>query len=301
MAYRPELNDMVTFDGAKTVGPGLAALRRMLGAQQAIVERLLDSLGAESDGEIEDARPSAGQRDVKRVERLLGGGSPDTSQIAYDFEGHHLGAIAKGPGAGEALRALAGSLDRRLLLVGRQEQTVWAWIGGRDGLNDLDATLRSLAVPPQTSLALGEPGHGVEGWRLTHRQAKAALGVIGRRPSALVRYREVAVLAAALGNELLTASLRELYLVPIEAERDGGKMYRATLRAYFVSQRNASSAAALLGVSRHTVTNRLRALEECIGRPLPSCMSELEIALAIHDLHQSGSHTLGPSELRECQ
>jgi DNA-binding PucR family transcriptional regulator len=50
--------------------------------------------------------------------------------------------------------------------------------------------------------------------------------------------------------------------------------------------RNVTSAAAALGVNRHTVSNRLRAVESRIGRPISSCVAEIDAALRLEDLRQ---------------
>ena len=136
------------------------------------------------------------------------------------------------------------------------------------------------------SLALGEPAHGLAGWRLTHRQAQAVLPVAKRTGSGRVQYADAALLASVIQDDLLIGSLQERYLAPLESERDGGATMRATLRAFFASDRNVSSAAALLGVKRQTVTNRLRTVEEKIGRPVTSSGAEIEAALRLHDLDE---------------
>jgi DNA-binding PucR family transcriptional regulator len=91
------------------------------------------------------------------------------------------------------------------------------------------------------------------------------------------------VLAAIGRDDLLETSLRQLYLEPLEGGRDGGKVARETLRAYFAADRNVSSTAAALGVDRRTVRNRIRAIEELLGRPLRGSLADLEIALRLDD------------------
>jgi DNA-binding PucR family transcriptional regulator len=59
---------------------------------------------------------------------------------------------------------------------------------------------------------------------------------------------------------------------------------RHTLRAYFAAERNVSSAAAALGVTRQTVTNRLRVIEETLDRPLGVWATEIEAALRMEEL-----------------
>ena len=57
-----------------------------------------------------------------------------------------------------------------------------------------------------------------------------------------------------------------------------------TLRAYLAADRNATSAAAALGVNRNTIAERLRAIEATLGRPLSACGPELEAALRLAEL-----------------
>ena len=134
------------------------------------------------------------------------------------------------------------------------------------------------------SIAMGEPGEGLEGWRLTHRQAQAAMLVALRRDSGITRFADVGLAAAVLRDEELAGSLVKLYLSPLGEKSDGGAVARATLRAYFAASCNAAAAAAALGVGRHTVARRLRAVEVHLGRALSSCQPELEVALRMEDL-----------------
>ena len=184
------------------------------------------------------------------------------------------------------MRALAKRLDRRLLAGCREEEEpVWTcWLGGRSRLEAEQAVrvLGEIALD-QVAVAVGEPGEGLTGWRLSHRQAKAALPIAERRGQHVVRYADVAVLAAILRDDLSTTSLRQLYLEPLERGRDGGKVARGTMRAYFSTERNISSTAAALGVDRRTVSNRIRAIEELFGRPLSDFATDLETALRLAD------------------
>jgi DNA-binding PucR family transcriptional regulator len=78
-----------------------------------------------------------------------------------------------------------------------------------------------------------------------------------------------------LQDDLAAISLRRLLLEPFGDQRGGGTMLRETLRAYFAAERNISSAAVTLGISRNTVANRLREAEARVGRPLHTCGAEL--------------------------
>jgi hypothetical protein len=281
------LGDFV-IDEAERIGLGSGdPLKRLLRVEAGVFDGLLTAITEEYNREAQ--RPgSSEERRREWVQRLLAGQLLDTSELAYDFDAWHLGIVASGPQAQDAVETLATALDSRLLRVSAGESTVWAWLGSRRGfdhqaLADLDMPNRQAGL----SLAFGEPGLELPGWRLTHRQAKATLPVALRHSEKFVRYADVPLLAAIIQDDLLVTSLHQLYLAPLQSDRDGGELARKTLRAYFAAGRNVSSAAAQLGVRRHTVTKRLRAVEEQIGRPLDVCSTELDTTLRLEDLDQS--------------
>jgi hypothetical protein len=262
-----------------------AELKRLMRTPAALFDRLIAAVTEAYTDAAESRLISAEERRAERIERLLAGELLDTKEFGYDFEAHNLGVIVAGPAAMEAIRILATAVDRRLLMVRRDEETVWVWMGGRREFHREEIeSLASRSWPEGVSLALGEPADGITGWRLTHRQAKAALPIALRGSEVVVRYADIALAASTLQDDLLTTSLRTLYLEPLASDRDGGKTARQTLRAYFAAGRNASSTAALLGVSRRTVANRLHAIEERFGRPLGAAVAEIEVALQIEEL-----------------
>jgi hypothetical protein len=278
-------------DGVGEIGS--AELQELLNSQAIVFDQLLAAISDEYARESTQGRASsAEQRKAKQVQRLLDGELLDAPELAYDLNGHHLGLLVSGLGAEQALRSLARELDRSLIVVSRGEGAIWAWLGGRQGF-DAEAVYHRLDrhFSKQMSLALGEPGRGISGWRLTHRQAKAALPIALRSQAAFIRYGDVALLAAVLGDELFALSAQELYLAPLALERDGGQALRRTLRVYLATERNASSTAAAIGVSRQTVVNRLRSIEERLSRPLTTCLAEIDAALRLEELGFSASQS----------
>jgi sugar diacid utilization regulator len=101
----------------------------------------------------------------------------------------------------------------------------------------------------------------------------------------------VALLASVLNDDALAGSLIEIYLAPLGGSENGGAILRRTLRAYFAAERNASSAASALGVTRHTVQNRLRTIEEKLGQSLRTRQAELEVALRLEELKEGATST----------
>ncbi len=263
---------------------GAAGLRGVLDAQSRQLERLLAGVAEEYAREARSLLSSGAHRRARLVRAVLDEEPVDRGELAYDFDGWHLGVVASGTGAPARLAGAGEGRGQRVLLVPTAEDTAWAWLGSRrrQEAAEVARSLGPLAAEGLT-IALGEPAQGLAGWRLTHRQAILALPVAMRLGRSLVRYAEVGLLASVLGDETLAASLRGLYLEPWSRERDAETLHE-TLRAYFAAEQNVSSAAAALGVKRHTVTNRLRRVEERLGHPLGECSVELATALRLHEV-----------------
>lgn len=261
-----------------------SVLRRLLGEQATLGDRLIAAVSAEHTREAKNRPTTPAERRRECVKSLLAGELVDASELGYDLDAHHLALMAKGKGAEELVRGLAKALDRNLLIVQREEEPKWAcWLGGRHPLKPEEVVRALSEVPDGVFVTVGEPAEGLAGWRFSHFQAKAALPVAELKGRPLVAYADVILLASILRDDLLVSSLRQLYLDPLERTRDGGKTAKETLRAYFAAERNVSSTAAALGVDRRTVSNRLRAVEELLGHHLNDVAAALEIALLLDD------------------
>ncbi len=270
------------------------ALRQVLRTQSPHVDRLMAAVASEYMAELELMRRSPAQRVAERVKKLLAGdASFDAEGLHYEFEAWHVGLIVTGAQAEVAARTLAAGVKREPLVVKHGDASAWAWLGGRQPL-DIDEVQGHLAAGSlgDVTLAVGEPRWGVDGWRLSHHEAKAAQQVMLRCPQPLIRASSVLLLAAVLRDEPLARSLRETYLAPLDGLGDSGSVLRETLRAYFAAGFNAATAAAALEVDRHTVQRRLRKVEEALGRLLPSCHAEIEVALRLEEL--DGSSAVSP-------
>lgn len=264
------------------------ALRSLAAHYERIVTAVSEEYAREADRVVRD--PDARRADVLR--RLLAGEPLNTTRLGYKLDVHHVAIVASPPPPREAADELAASLDRRLLFAPSDRGTAWLWFGGRREfrVEDIEA-IASYDWGDAARLACGEPAFGAAGWRLSHRQAAAALPVARRLPKSFVRYAEVALLASILQDDLLEASLRRAYLAPLETTGERGAIVKDTLRAYFAAGCNTSSAAAALGVNRRTVSSRITAVEERLGRSIGDITAELEIALRLDALE-----TIDPSQ-----
>jgi PucR C-terminal helix-turn-helix domain/GGDEF-like domain len=278
------LGDFVAQEAARGDLLAIDEVQRLFRDQSILVDRLVTAVTAEYRQEERSRSRSQGARHDERVRDLVAGGLLDTSEFQYDFEAWHVGTVATGPRAVDALRDLARRIDCSTLRSSGGRWTTWAWFGRREKMSSAELEhAASTSWPSQVSLAIGEPGRGLTGWRLTHRQACAALPLATDRPTNVVRYAEEALLVSMRQDDLLVRSLTQIYLDPLADEPDGGETLRETLRAYFAASRNVSSTAARLKVSRKTVSKRLARIEKLIGRRLDSCGAELEAALRLHD------------------
>jgi hypothetical protein len=262
------------------------AMRQLLRSQGPHVDRMMAGVSAIYMEELEQMRRSPAQRVAERVQRLLDGNAPlDAAGLDYELDAWHLGLVVSGTRPDVAARTLAAGLSRQPLVVPRGQDSAWAWLGGqrRLAVSEVERYLAA-GVLGDVKLAVGEPRRGLEGWRLTHHEARAAHQVMLRRPQPLTRAGDVVLLAAVLRDELLTKSLRQTYLAPLDEQGDAGVGLRETLRAYIDAGFNAATAAAALGVDRHTVQRRLRKAEEALGRLLHTCHAEIEVALVIEEL-----------------
>lgn len=261
-------------------------LRRVMSDQGSRVDRLMATVASEYRSERERIRRSPTIRVAERVQRLLDDeGFTRVEDLDYEFNAWHLGVITKGGKVEGAIRAMASDLDREALSVPRGDETVWAWLGGRKPLAAAEVEDSFLAsAPGDTSLAIGEPRRGLDGWRLTHHEAQAALQVMLRQGKRFIRGSDVLLPAAVLRDRALVESLLETYVRSIENLGDSGAKLLKTLQAYLAAEFNSKSTASALGIDRSTVERHLHKIEDHLGRPLWTCHAELKVALELKKL-----------------
>lgn len=276
--YR-QLNEFIA-DEAEAASVPLCRLRRI---QDSLLQRLTTTVAKEY--RLEEARrsQSVDQRHGELVRRLLAGESVATVELDYGFDAWHLGVIATGSGAEKALRAFSATLGCQLLRILSGHETLWAWFGRQKELPSTDILRLSQDADQSISLAIGEPAWGISGWRLTHAEAQTAHEVVMNRPKQATRCIDVLLDAAVLRDEIVGRALMVTFLAPLDNLRMGGDAARRTLKAYFACSRSAAKTAGVLHVTRKTVENRLRDIEKAIGRPLTTCLAELEVALRLEN------------------
>ncbi len=268
------------------------ALRHLRDVREALLDHLLASVEWEYVRERERQLRTPAQRRAEIAKRLLSGEALDSTDLAeFDHDIHirwHLGFVAIGAGAEGAFRRLSLGVDRKLLVL-PYNGMVWAWLTGRHSQTSGDIQPLTEDRPAELYLAVGEPAKGIDGWRLTHYQARAALAVALRSADGFAQYADSRLLAAALQNDTLAKSLEHRYLEPLCGQRDEGARLRQTLRTYIDLECNATSAAHALKVGRRAVSSRVSRAEMLIGCTLRECLAELDVALRLAELMQAGA------------
>jgi PucR C-terminal helix-turn-helix domain len=250
-------------------------------------DRLMASVAEEYKREQDRLRRTAGQRRSELVRGLLANELVDRAELRYQLDdAWHLGMIATGAGAEASLQSLlTAGIGRELLSIPCSEQSVWGWLGSSRPVTTAEVVqVTAKSLPDDVQFAFGEAAPGVDGWRLTHRQAQAARGVAIRRPLTITRYADVAPEALLLRDEALASSLVHIWLSPLGSAKDGGTTLRKTLRAYLAAGCNAKTAAFELGVVRNTVERHINEIEARLGRLPRTCAADLDIALRLEAL-----------------
>ncbi len=250
-------------------------------------------IGEYTERRDEIVRSSARAR-VTAVGALLGGGEPDPS-LDYRFDQQHVALIASGADANELVQRFGRGLSAEVLIVELDHDTAWAWLGGTSwpvGGPSLQA------APATIAMTCGSPGHGVAGFRRSHREAGRAMAVLRPLGLTCARYADVWLEALALADEITAQDLVEGELARLEPPGARHVPLRETLLAYFASEQNAAATAALLGVHERTVAYRLRLVEERLGYRVNSRRAELETALRIGPATEGGAPERGPTRGR---
>lgn len=269
-------------------------MRHIRIAQEEIFQRLTVAITAEYEAESKRLVRTADQRLAERVQALLDGQRLNEPALGYDLDAWHVAAITVGPKAKNAISLLQRAGGWQCLTVPSPPDGVWAWFGAKQPPQVADIRRALQAAPlAEVSIAIGEPARGLDGWRVTHRQAQQALRVAVYAKRGLACYGEVALEAALLADETLARALLDRYLEPLASWKDGPEILPRTLLAYFSTGHNVNATAAKLRIDRGTVRSRVRASEERLGCPLTACQAELEVALRIAGLRPAVEDEVG--------
>jgi DNA-binding PucR family transcriptional regulator len=241
------------------------------------------------------------------VTELLAGENIDAGTaeqaLGYRLRQHHLGAVLWGADV-RVLEKTLGSLGKalgasgQLLFFPRDRSTGWGWLPlGREAAGiDLDAAAAELGAQESLRIALGSPGPGLTGFRVTHLEAvraqQVALAAQATAPP-ITSYVDPEVRTAAMLTSDLEAARRLVAksLGGLAADTEGAERLRETLLTFLSEKGSYTATAERVHLHKNTVRYRVdRAVEER-GRPLDDERLELELALV-------AARWLGASVLR---
>lgn len=218
------------------------------------------------------------------VSDILRGVPADVHQLGYNVHTEQLGLVAWGRSPEANIRAVAVALDAKHLTVSGTSGTCLGWIGASHLKDNLVVKPHAIAAMPGTHLAVGEVEKGLEGFRLSHRQAWQAYRVSRLRPEEIVRYNDVALESLVLRDREAVRDFVTRELGSLDDDDTRSALLRETLKAYFQSGQNAAATAASIHVHERTVAYRLRSIEARLGVTINARRDELAIALRLTDL-----------------
>ena len=177
----------------------------------------------------------------------------------------------------------------------RDEASVWAWLPlGRHTSPRWELLHKAVDdADPGTRLAAGAPAPGVEGFRLTHHQARLAqelaltAGPAGPRTTAFAQTGPVALLCADLKA---TRAWVHSTLGALAIDDEPQARLRETARVFLSTGGSFTATAEQLMLHKNTVHYRIRKAEEILGRPVQESRLDVELAL-------SACRWLGPAVL----
>jgi len=210
---------------------------------------------------------SGDRRRLATLQALLAGLPADTAALGYSFADSHVAALVSGVGSDALIAASARQLRIRPLAVNAHDGLVWAWWSWPRVAGRARTLLGGLELPAHARIAVGAVGEGLEGFRLSHRQAVEARAVALALDRRRVFYDDVVLEAHALHD---LAAVRAFVLEELEPLGSGGDAPEnnalvETMRVYFQSGQNAAVTAQKLQVHSRTVAYRLRSVEAKIG------------------------------------
>jgi PucR C-terminal helix-turn-helix domain/GGDEF-like domain len=253
----------------------------------ALERQLIEPYMAERERWI---RGSAAMR-AEQVRAVLAGGRVDAADVSarlgYELRRTHLAYLVYGDGSFPDMERVAGVvaewLDARSVLTVPQGGHLACWVGVRDG-----ASLEGFTGPAGLSVAVGLPGHGIEGFRRSHEEAslaRRAADVLGGGSAVCFGDTALDVLLTQDPVEARRFVLRELG--PLADGSDMSVRLVATLRAFFEEGFSFVRAARRMGVHENTVTYRVQRAEELLGHPVSERRLEVQVALRLVGLASS--------------
>ncbi|MDZ7914371.1 helix-turn-helix domain-containing protein [Rhodococcus sp. (in: high G+C Gram-positive bacteria)] len=259
--------------------------RRWIGAQGNVHSSTIHTLLADKGENSTAFENQTGYRlDQQHLAVVVWDSAPDaaTTLGSIDDIARRTAAFAKSNGP-----PIITAIDRR---------TVWAWIplGSRTSALDTSELSSVLDLDDSTRLAAGLPAYGIQGFRRSHEQARAAYSVAtvpGTPTRSIVGFGDKGVAIVSLLAQNLDSTRAWVWerLGPLAEDTPAAAILRTTLNAYFAHDESHLRAAQHLNLHRNTVKYRInKALDQ---HTVSADKLDLALALQVCEF-------LGPSVLK---
>jgi hypothetical protein len=233
-----------------------------------------------------------------RVRVLLGGQPIDIdateSALGYRLRQRHIGLIAwvtDTPRDSEGLTRLdqlASAAARvlgspgRPLFVPRDETLAWIWLSASGDMVVSGEALAKAFDNGDSSVRIvaGEPGYGLDGFRLTHQQAVRTqdLALAAKPGSRLTTFANVGAVALICADMSAARSWVWGMLADLALDDEPHARLRETLQV-FLSTGSYTTTAERLVLHKNSVQYRIRKAEDALGGPISDRGADLELAL----------------------
>lgn len=174
--------------------------------------------------------------------------------------------------------------DGPTLIVPAGSYAMWAWRALPQGA--VVAPPRSLELHEGRCVAVGQAEDGLDGFRASHRQARAVEELMRRRPTprnGVVAHEDVDLVALLLADAAAARDFVVRHLGPLAHDEPRMRELRRTLLSYLEHQRSTARAAADQHISRNTVTYRVQQALRICGAGSGSSTLRLQAALSVAD------------------
>lgn len=235
-------------------------------------------------------------RQAEAVAAVLAGQSLDVdatvTSLGYPLRQHHtafLVSVAETAPDADVQRLLesaartvsAGLGAARPLMIPCSTRTAWCWAATPGQAPTLGDEVTA-ELHPLVRVAVGGCHSGLDGFRISHAEALAALSVAD--PAApLTRFAdvEIACLAAGILNEEARSAFVRRELGSLAASDETSERLRETLRVYLANGADAVATGEHMRLHPNTVRYRVRQAEKSIGHPIQRRLGRTELALEI--------------------
>lgn len=254
------------------------------------------------EGERETWFQGAAASRAAAIEDVLAGNNADqqalSSRARYDLGRYHLGTIVWLDQAGDRNDVLS-FLGGVVTTIGRSagvessvshpmgSLAVAGWFSSRRPFDPEVVELLTgdaVRLPDGVHVAFGELGHGVGGFRRTHREAeyaRRAATLLSLVPVSVTRYDDIAVLSLGMADPEHASRFVARTLGHLADSTDAAYRLAETVEAFLAEGSSRSRAAKRLSLHPNTVSYRVKQAEDLLGRSVATDTLQLRLALTL--------------------